>query len=62
MKLNDRISKMPPWNMGRISREIYDALRALGLKDKAVDRIHYDLMGKRLKDAAEYIDVRPYLG
>ena len=62
MTRNERICKMPPWTMGRISREVYDALVAMGIGERTVEKLHYAVMGGRLKDAAKYIDIRPYLG
>lgn len=62
MKLNDRICKMPPWTMGKIARELYDAMNAMGIGEMTRDKLHYQVMGGSLKDAAKFIDVRPYLG
>ena len=62
MKLNDKICKMPPWFMAEISRDIFDALEAMGLGERTIEKLHYELMGMRLKDAAEYVDVKRYLG
>ena len=61
MTSRDRVSKMPPWTMARFSREVYDALRKMGLGESTVDKLHYTLMGGRLKDAARFIDIKPYL-
>lgn len=62
MTMNDRISKMPPWDMARISREIHDALTAMGLSERTVDKLHYEAMGAKLRDVRRLIDVKPYLG
>lgn len=61
MTRNDRICKMPPWTMARISREIYDALNMMGLGPSTVEKLHYKAMGGKLKDVERIIDIRPYL-
>lgn len=61
MNLDDRIPKMPPWTMGKISREIFDALKAKGYSESKVDKLHYKAMGGTLRDVSNLIDVKPYL-
>lgn len=61
MTKNDRICKMAPWAMAKISREIYDALSAMGLGETTVDKLHYKAMGGKLKDVEKFIDIKPYL-